>query len=270
MHSYYKLDDLRKILDSCVSKHGSDLGQADKVIESFESYDGYKEVVNQCRIYQKARRFVIVTSTKLYVIPFSKIIGYDILDPNKGRTPLFSATTTTTTTDTGNLVKRAIIGGALAGGVGAVVGGLTATKTTKSQSTAEEYASMMDRYINSIPNLELSISLDDLLSPSIKIPFGKFKKELEEFAATLNVVIKRNAETTENDDSEIINSSPAIRSTGKELGIEHRDPYLEQRKRKQEEEELKEAKEKSDSRLFTIVLVMIIIFVIFAFVLFSR
>lgn len=270
MHSYYKLEDLHKILDSCVERHDKDLGMPDKVIESFETYDGYKEVVNQCRIYQKAKKFVIVTSTKLYIIPFSKIIGYDIIDSNKGSTPLFSATTTTTTTDTGNMVKRAVIGGALAGGVGAVIGGLTATKTTTSQSTAEEYAAMMDRYISSIPNLELSLGLDDLLLPTIKIPFGKFKKEIEDFAATLNVVIKRNAETTENDDSEIINSSPAIRSTGAELGIEHRDPFLEQRKKKQEEDEIREATEKSDSRLGTIVFVMLIIFVILAFVLLSR
>lgn len=259
MHSYYKIEDLRKILDACAEKYDKDLGEPNKLIESYDSYGGLKEVVNQCRIYQKAKKFIIITSTKLYVIPFSKIIGYDIIDKNKGDNPLYRSTTITTKSDNGDVVKRAIIGGAIAGGVGAIIGGLTASKTTSNQSTVEEYAAIMNKYISSIPVLELTLGLDDLLSPSIKIPFGENKKEIEEFAATLNVVIKRNVEITENDESEIIYSSPAIRSTGKDLGIVHRDPFLEIEKKEIEEKELISAKNKEDSGLAQIIIIIMII-----------
>ncbi|MBQ7420178.1 MAG: hypothetical protein IJV17_05495 [Prevotella sp.] len=212
MYKYFERKDLRIILDLTAEQVESLSGKPDKTIDSF--YDpndnGNCRLINQFRIYQKAKRFVVITENEIIIIPFSIIIGYSVVNLNEKRKPLYSATITTTKTDNGDMIKRAVIGGAVAGGVGAVIGGLTAKRNTRSSfSSAEEYANMMNRYMDSLPDLELTINIDDILSPSIKIPFDQCKRSIETMAETLNVIIRRNAELDIVDNSmiEIVKSS---------------------------------------------------------------
>ena len=263
-NNYYKRKDLQKILNTCVEKYENEFGKPDKTVDSFVGYKDLYGVVSQSRIYQKAKRFIIVTDNKLYVIPFGKIIGYELNNLNQKGTPLHSATTTTIKTDTGDMIKRAVIGGIVAGGVGAIIGGTTAKKYQE-QSEAQKLSDMMGRYIASIPNYELTIQVDDIYSPTIKIPFESDKRNAEEFSAILNVIIKRNAEDGNGEEAEIVKSSPAIRDTGKTLGLERTNPKIEmneKRKKEQEEKQIKDGKGSLLAVLFIIVGVLFLIWVL--------
>lgn len=76
--------------------------------------------------------------------------------PNEDCKPVHSSTIQVTQTDTGNMVKRAIIGGILGGGIGAVIGGAT----TKTKTTTEDniYAGVLNQ-----PLYELRIKFDDII-----------------------------------------------------------------------------------------------------------
>ena len=232
----YKLKDLRKILNERVRLYEERYGKADKTIETFYNTeeDGYWDLINECRLYVQSKQLVITTPLACYSIPFARIIGYDIIDVNDGmKTPLITATTTVTKTDTGDMIKRAIIGGVVAGGVGAVIGAATAKRTTTSNlSEVDKYRNLIR--MNTIStNLALIIKTDDIASPTLKIPFDMFNKEAENMAASLNSIITQNANNTENDDSKITVEKATIVSIGKKLGIEPTDPF-----KKSEEEYL--------------------------------
>lgn len=237
----YKLIDLRKILNESVKCYEEKYGNSDKIIETFYNTmdHGYWDLINECRLYIEAKQLVITTPLVSYSIPFARIIGYDIIDVNGNRsTPLITASTTITKTDTGDMIKRAIIGGAVAGGVGAVVGAATAKKTTTSKlSKIDEYRNLIRMNTNST-NLALIIKTDDISSPTLEIPFDMFRKEAEELAASINVIITQNANTTEIDESKISTKTSNLVSIGRKMGIEPTDPY----KKYEEEREVRKEK----------------------------
>ena len=92
--------------------------------------------------------------------------------------------TSTTKTDTGNMVGRAVIGGALLGTTGAVIGGSTANKNTTTVSKQES-----DRLIH---NYTITINVDSLTSPVITIECGNRIDLVNEIIGLMNVIIKRN------------------------------------------------------------------------------
>lgn len=264
----YKIKDLRSILNKRVSPYEEKYGKPDKIIETFYNTkeDGYWDLINECRLYLQAKQLVITTPLVLYVIPFRKIIGYEIIDVNGNRsTPLITATTTVTKTDTGDMIKRAIIGGVVTGGVGAVIGAATAPKTTISElSKVDEYRNLLRMHTDST-YLALNIKTDDIASPVLKIRFDMFKEETEELAASLNAIICQNTNSNEADDSTISIEPSQIVSVGKKMGIEATDPFI-----KQEEEnkiQMQEEREAENGKTIMgfIALAIIIIMLIWAF-----
>ena len=269
----YKLRDLRKILNERVSLFEKKYGKADKTIETFYSTeeDGYWNLINECRLYVQSKQLVITTPLACYSIPFARIIGYDIIDVNDGmKTPLITATTIISKTDTGNMIKRAVIGGVVAGEVGAVIGAATAERTTTSKlSKVDEYRNLIR--MNTIStNLVLIIKTDDIASPTLKIPFDMFKKKAENLAASLNAIITQNANNTENDDSPITIEKTKIVSIGKKLGIEPTDPFKKNEEEAQiliqEERRKAVRKDNIDAVGGWIILVIIVIALILAFI----
>lgn len=213
---FYQYADLHKIVNSYVEPFEKDFGKPNKKIDTFFNHETSYMLINQCRIYLNAKKIIIITSSELHIIPFDSIMGYDIVDKNKSSVPLCSATTTIIKTDTGDMVKRAVIGGAVAGGVGAILGGLTAQKTT-TQSISNIY--------DNIPEIEVVIKINDLISPTIKIPFEDNGKTAKEFAESLNVIIKRNAENEISNDSSVTSYSLALEIRGNALGFTSTDPF---------------------------------------------
>lgn len=268
----YKIKDLRNILNKRVSLYEEKFGKPEKTIETFynTNEDGYWDLINECRLYLQGKQLIITTPHVLYVIPFRRIIGYEIIDVNNNRsTPLIKATTTVTKTDTGDMIKRAVIGGVVAGGVGAVIGAATAQKTTTSElSKVDEYRNLIHINTNST-NLALIIKTDDIASPNLEIPFDSFKKKAEDLAASLNAIITHNANSDENDDTKVIIEKAKIVSYGSKLGFEPTDPFKKQeedcQRHIQEEREKAARKEKWETIAVFIALALIIATILFAF-----
>lgn len=267
----YNLNDLRKILNKRVSSFEEKYGKPDKTIETFYNTGegGYLDLINECRLYVQAKHLVITTPSTLYSIPFARVVGYEIIDVNgNSSTPLISASTTITKTDTGDMIKRAIIGGVVAGGVGAIIGAATAKRTTTSElSQIDEYRNLIRMNTNST-NLELIIKTDDIASPSLKIRFDMFKKKAEDLAASLNAIITQNTNHNEHDDSRISIEGAKIVFVGKKIGIEPTCPYKKNEEeyqiRMQKEREAMARKEKWDAIGGIVAIIVIIASILIA------
>ncbi len=224
----YTYDNLTKIIKSAVQEFDNQFGRPDKIVKCY--YETHERslytFVNQTRIYLNAQRILFVTEYQIIVIPFDKIIGYEIINLKDNNKVLASATTTVTKTDTGNMIKRAVIGGVLGGGVGAIIGGATAkTTSTTSRSGSDIYRDMIVSAYHLDTNLVLKIQFDDIINPVVKIHFEHFKEQAERIAESLNVIVKRNADNTEENSSEIIKKIFSVKSAGDKLGIAAQDPY---------------------------------------------
>ena len=124
------------------------------------------------------------------------------------------------------MVKRAIIGGVVAGGIGAIIGAATAKKEIKEEmSKVDEYTNMLRRQLDSTPNIELVINVNDISSPTITVSFEDFKSKIRDITTTLNVIIRRNVENNNTDDIDVIKGYSNFTKTRKKLGINPIDPY---------------------------------------------
>lgn len=88
-----------------------------------------------------------------------------------------------TSVNTGNMLKRAAIGGLLTGGTGAVIGAATASRTT---SADDVVLSRNEHYIE--------ITLDDANCPLLNLYFRENKQLLKSVERILFIIIKRNNE----------------------------------------------------------------------------
>lgn len=86
-----------------------------------------------------------------------------------------------TKTSTGNMAKRAIVGGVLTGGVGAVVGGATARKETTVKQENDKV----------IHDYTVIININSLSEPIVKIPLGADGAKVNEIVGLMNVIISR-------------------------------------------------------------------------------
>ncbi|EQF26329.1 MULTISPECIES: DUF4428 domain-containing protein [Clostridioides] len=121
-----------------ISKKDSENFKATKKISKFIEFD------------DDSKRFVVLNGfdrekMNLNVYNYSDIIEYELLENGE--------------TVTKGGIGRALAGGALFGGVGAVVGGVTAKRTTKAL----------------IDNLKIKITLNDLNNPNIYINLIQFR-----------------------------------------------------------------------------------------------
>lgn len=149
------------------------MGEADKVI-SLEEYDIDQEIA----IFGKTGKIILLG--KEY--SFSDILECtyeDDIKTIKGKTEY----TSTTTTKNGNAVGRAIVGGVLAGGAGAIVGGATAKKET--QTLVHQKNDII------IHNYTVIVNVNNLTNPVITIPLRSDKDKLNEIVGLLNLIIKR-------------------------------------------------------------------------------
>lgn len=149
------------------------MGEADKVI-SLEEYDINQEIA----IFGKTEKIILLG--KEY--SFSDILECtydDDLKIIKGKTEYIS----TTTAKNGNTVGRAIVGGVLAGEAGAIIGGATAKKKTKTLVHQKN-----DIIVH---NYTVIINVNNFANPIIKISLRSDKDKLNEIVGLLNLIIKR-------------------------------------------------------------------------------
>ena len=114
-----ELEEKKQIYEIKKSEQCSRLGEADKVI-ALEEYNIDKEIA----IFGQAEKIIIIGNE----MSFSDILDYTADDDYKvikGKTEY----TSQTKSKNGSTVGRAIVGGVLAGGAGAIIGGTTAKKS---------------------------------------------------------------------------------------------------------------------------------------------
>ena len=80
------------------------------------------------------------------------------------------------------MAKRAIVGGVLTGGVGAVVGGATARKETTVKQENDKV----------IHDYTVIVNINSLSEPIVKIPLGSDGAKVNEIVGLMNVIISRN------------------------------------------------------------------------------
>ena len=116
-------------------------------------------------------------------IPFKKILGYTLTDNQ-------STITTTqgkadTQTSTGSMAGRALVGGVLLGGAGAVAGAATAKKNTDINTTTKHTTT--HSYV-------IYLSVDDMSNPQRILKFGSDADSANKAASVFNIIINRNSQ----------------------------------------------------------------------------
>lgn len=95
---------------------------------------------------------------------------------------VLSSTISREGSNTGSVIGRAVVGKILMGNTGAVVGGLTASKT----------ATTSEQTIKNLHNYTLKIEIDSISTPIIHVPLGDNSELAYELHALFKLISKRN------------------------------------------------------------------------------
>lgn len=114
---------------------------------------------------------------------FSDILGYSLVDDATSET--ITTSTGTAKTSTGSMLGRAVVGGVLTGGLGAVAGAATAKKNISDNATSQT---------TTMHNYTLYINVNSLQEPIISLNLGNDVSIAQQLAGAVNVIIERNNE----------------------------------------------------------------------------
>lgn len=147
----------------------SKYGEPDKSI-TFEELNIQKEII----VFGKVNRIWLLGKD----LPMNNILSCTFSDNQRIQKGSISYETKT---NTGNMVKRAIVGDVLSGGVGAVIGGTTAKKETTVKQENDKV----------IHDYTVIINVNNLSEPIVKIPLGTDGAKVNEILGLMNVIISR-------------------------------------------------------------------------------
>lgn len=163
------------------------LGKATRSIPIDGRYSGCKGIL----VYQQHQMLLLLMHDQNIRVDFSTILSYNVHDNSSVETSSYgSSASSTTKTDTGNLIGRAVIGGAIAGGVGAIVGASSAKKHTETSFNGN-YTKSRTKH-----DYTLYLHVNSLEKPVIKIWLGQDVIALNEISAILNVILNLSLEKT--------------------------------------------------------------------------
>ncbi len=135
-----------------------------------EQYNLNKEII----AFEESKRIWICGND----FPMKSILSCTFKDD---QTVVKGQITSTTKTNSGNMVKRAVVGDVLLGGAGAIIGGSTASKST---ITTQENDKVVHDYT-------VVINVDSLSEPIIRVHIGSNEKTVNEIVGLMNVIINR-------------------------------------------------------------------------------
>jgi hypothetical protein len=103
--------------------------------------------------------------TELLIFPVTEILSLEVIED--GQTVSHSTTTGggEIKTSSGSMLGRAVVGGVLLGGVGAIIGGSTARKTTTSEAVTHTNT------VENVNEIKLKMLVNNTTKPLISIPF---------------------------------------------------------------------------------------------------
>lgn len=151
-----------------------------ELIDKYGQID--KEIsISECNIndviwvFSKASRIWLIGND----LPMSSILSCNLSDASK---TIKGKSTIQTKTNTGNMAKRAVVGGVLLGGAGALAGGVTAKKDS---TIIQENDKVIHDYT-------VLVNIDSLSTPIVRLQCGTNGTLANEIIGLLNVIINRN------------------------------------------------------------------------------
>ena len=153
----------------------AEMGEPDKTI-AIKDYDLNAEI----RVYASQKKVVILGTE----YDFSAILQCQFTDNarvEKGETTRVSDGTTKT--NTGSMIGRAVVGGAIAGGAGALIGGSTASKGTTMTSVVKQGADVTKH------DYTVWIYVKDIVNPMIQMHIGRDGAKVNEIVALMNAIM---------------------------------------------------------------------------------
>ncbi len=118
------------------------------------------------------------------VVHFSELISCEYVDDSTIETQLTGTKTTESSTNTGSMLGRAVVGGILAGGAGAIIGGATAKQTGETKIETNSVSVTKHNYI-------IVINTANVRNPLLKINCGDCQQAVLDIVATLNAAIAK-------------------------------------------------------------------------------
>ncbi|MBR1652225.1 MAG: hypothetical protein IJ692_02405 [Alloprevotella sp.] len=150
----------------------------DKLREEKEKYgEGYTEIDQYLKLYINESLQKIFIQGNDY--NFSDILSFSVQDNSR---TIFSGTSSTAKTNNGNMLGRAVVGGLVAGNVGAVIGGATASKTIETSGGSSSV----------IHNYSIIVTVNSLSSPMVTLKIGKDQNLMNRISSILTVIVNRN------------------------------------------------------------------------------
>ena len=154
----------------------------DMVLGYFQENDMEKHIL----VFESSKILYIANEP----IPFEKIIGFELKD-NQTTVTKTTSPKYKTSTNTGSMLGRAVVGGILTGGVGAVVGAATAKKTTEVVEEGKTTTTVKHNY-------RITLTIDDIANPVRIIDCKYHQDKAEQIANVLNVILHRNQDNVLN------------------------------------------------------------------------
>lgn len=134
-------------------------------------------IKNEVLIFEKAKKIVLNANE----YNFADILGYSVVDDSTNET--ITTSEGSAKTSTGSMLGRAVVGGVLMGGLGAVAGAATASKNIKSDATG---------LTKTKHNYTFYINVNSLQQPTVSLSVGSNTDRAQELAGVLNIILQRN------------------------------------------------------------------------------
>lgn len=141
-----------------------------------DEYDDEYDIRNHIFIYEVSKK--IAVNAKLY--SFDDILGCSLV--NDATSETITTSIGKAKTSTGSMVGRAVVGGVLTGGLGAVAGAATAKKNISTDATS--LTTTTHKYT-------IYVNVDSLENPTVTIRVGEDAHKAHKIANLFNVIIER-------------------------------------------------------------------------------
>lgn len=128
---------------------------------------------------------IVIIDSKEY--PFSDILGFSLVDDATSET--ITTSIGGAKTSTGSMLGRAVVGGMLIGGLGAVAGAATAKKDIETNATS--LTTTTHKYT-------MYINVNSIKNPTIPIPIGEDEQTAHQLAGLFNVIIAKGQKIIKN------------------------------------------------------------------------